>query len=103
MGRHSAAQNSASENPASENAAENPANSNPTPGSKSLPAHIQQALLAGAGGASDTAGQSWEGRDLSGEGNPLHQFDGDDGLPNEALQEALDALKAGYGPEDDVV
>ena len=103
------ANNSAEHNPAQNNSAEhnpahnNPAAANPAPGSKALPAHIQQALLAGAGGASDTAGQSWEGRDLSGEGNPLHQFDGDDGLPNEALQEALDALKAGYGPEDDVV
>ncbi|MDR7293228.1 SseB family protein [Pseudoglutamicibacter albus] len=110
MANNSAEDNLAQNNPAhnkpatAENPTEpNPAAANPAPGSKALPAHIQQALLAGAGGASDTAGQSWEGRDLSGEGNPLHQFDGDDGLPNEALQEALDALKAGYGPEDDVV
>ena len=110
MANNSAEHNPAQNNPAhnkpatAENPTEpNPAAANPAPGSKALPAHIQQALLAGAGGASDTAGQSWEGRDLSGEGNPLHQFDGDDGLPNEALQEALDALKAGYGPEDDVV
>ena len=110
MANNSAEHNPAQNNPAhnkpatAENPTEpNPAAANPAPGSKALPAHIQQALLAGAGGASDTAGQSWEGRDLSGEGNPLHQFDGDDGLPNEALQEALDALKAGYGPEEDVV
>lgn len=110
MANNSAEDNLAQNNPAhnkpatAENPTEpNPAAANPAPGSKALPAHIQQALLVGAGGASDTAGQSWEGRDLSGEGNPLHQFDGDDGLPNEALQEALDALKAGYGPEDDVV
>ena len=110
MANNSAEDNLAQNNPAHNKPATaedptepNPAAANPAPGSKALPAHIQQALLAGAGGASDTAGQSWEGRDLSGEGNPLHQFDGDDGLPNEALQEALDALKAGYGPEDDVV
>ncbi|XQN48871.1 SseB family protein, partial [Glutamicibacter creatinolyticus] len=46
-----------------------------------LPGHIA-AALAQAGSKSDSAGQSWEGRDLSGDGNPLHNFDKDDGLAN---------------------
>lgn len=72
-------------------------------GSRQLPEHIRAALLRGAGGASDSAGQSWEGRDLSGEGNPLHQHDGDDGLANAGLQAALDALHAGTAGEEGVV
>lgn len=72
-------------------------------GSRQLPEHIRAALLRGAGGASDSAGQSWEGRDLSGEGNPLHQHDGDDGLANASLQAALDALHAGTAGEEGVV
>ena len=61
MANNSAEHNPAHNNPAQHNPAQhNPAAANPAPGSKALPAHIQQALLAGAGGASDTAGQSWD-------------------------------------------
>lgn len=59
-----------------------------------LPGHIV-AALAQAGSAADSAGQSWEGRDLSGDGNPLHNFDKDDGQPNAAVVEALTDLRAG--------
>lgn len=70
---------------------------------RELPEHIKAALLRGAGGRTDTAGQEWEGRDLSGDGNPLHRFDGDDGAPDPAVQAALDALLEGTGLEEDVV
>ena len=63
-----------------------------------LPGHIA-AALAQAGSKSDSAGQSWEGRDLSGDGNPLHNFDKDDGLANAQVVEALDQLRAGTGDE----
>ena len=65
-------------------------------GKKELPAHIA-AALAGAGGAGDSAGQSWAGRDLSGEGNPLHQFDHDDGSADPAYEAAVQWLIAGTG------
>ncbi|WP_258935000.1 hypothetical protein [Nesterenkonia pannonica] len=41
----------------------------------------------------------WEGRDLSGEDNPLHTFDGDDGLTAPAVAEAREALIAGAADE----
>ncbi|MDR4533335.1 SseB family protein [Glutamicibacter sp. PS] len=63
-----------------------------------LPGHIA-AALARAGEPSDSAGQSWEGRDLSGEGNPLHNFDQDDGLANPDVVAAIQALRAGTGDE----
>lgn len=69
---------------------------------RELPGHIA-AALAGAGGSTDSAGQSWEGRDLSGQGNPLHNFDQDDGTADSAYAEALSALIAGTGGEADVV
>ncbi len=69
---------------------------------KELPAHIA-AALAGAGGAGDSAGQTWAGRDLSGEGNPLHQFDHDDGRTDPAYEAALQWLAAGTGGEAEVV
>lgn len=69
---------------------------------RELPGHIA-AALAGAGGSTDSAGQSWEGRDLSGQGNPLHNFDQDDGTADSAYTEALSALIAGTGGEADVV
>ena len=51
---------------------------------KELPGHIvallQRQNRDGEGRAADSAGITWQGRDLSGEGNPLHTFDGDDGL-----------------------
>lgn len=69
---------------------------------RELPGHIA-AALAGAGGSTDSAGQSWEGRDLSGAGNPLHNFDQDDGTADAAYTEALSALIDGTGGETDVV
>ncbi|MBV1780875.1 SseB family protein [Paeniglutamicibacter sp. ABSL32-1] len=66
-----------------------------------LPGHIA-AALARAGGSGDSAGQEWEGRDLSGEGNPLHNFDNDNGLIDENLRAAFDGLIAGSGGEQQV-
>lgn len=66
-----------------------------------LPGHIA-AALARAGSTSDSAGQSWEGRDLSGGGNPLHNFDNDNGLIDPKLAAALEALMAGTGTEQGV-
>ena len=48
---------------------------------RELPGHIAAALAA-AGGPADSAGVPWAGRSLEGEGNPLHQFDKDDGQPD---------------------
>ncbi len=54
-----------------------------------LPAHIANLLArqnrAADGSAADSAGISWAGRDLSGDGNPLHSFDGDNGLVTEQI------------------
>lgn len=69
---------------------------------RSLPGHIAAALAA-AGGSADSAGQSWSGRDLSGDGNPLHNFDADDGSPDAGYLTALAALEAGTGTEAAVV
>lgn len=69
---------------------------------RSLPGHIAAALAA-AGGSADSAGQSWSGRDLSGDGNPLHNFDADDGSPDAGYLAALAALEAGTGTEAAVV
>ncbi|WP_077489225.1 SseB family protein [Sinomonas mesophila] len=63
-----------------------------------LPGHIA-AALARAGSGTDSAGQPWAGRDLAGEGNPLHQFDDDDGLADAGVTAALGALAAGEGDE----
>jgi len=63
-----------------------------------LPGHIV-AALAQAGSKSDSAGQSWEGRDLSGEGNPLHGFDKDDGAADAAVVQALAQLRSGQADE----
>lgn len=63
-----------------------------------LPGHIV-AALAQAGAATDSAGQSWEGRDLAGEENPLHKFDKDDGLADAQLMQALADLREGRGSE----
>ncbi|MFJ2619143.1 SseB family protein [Glutamicibacter sp. NPDC087344] len=66
-----------------------------------LPGHIV-AALAQAGSATDSAGQSWEGRDLAGEENPLHKFDKDDGLADAQVVQALADLRAGTGSEASV-
>ncbi|WP_309080160.1 SseB family protein [Zhihengliuella sp.] len=67
-----------------------------------LPGHIA-AALARAGERTDSAGQPWEGRDLSGEGNPLHNFDDDDGLTDAGYAAALADLVAGRGSEEAVI
>ncbi|MDN3483477.1 SseB family protein [Arthrobacter sp. APC 3897] len=69
---------------------------------RALPGHIA-AALAGAGGPADSAGQSWAGRDLSGDGNPLHNFDADDGSADAGYLAALAALEDGTGTEAQVV
>lgn len=67
-----------------------------------LPGHIAAALAA-AGGATDSAGRDWAGRDLSGSGNPLHNFDQDDGLADAGYAAAVQRLVAGSGTEEDIV
>ncbi|NDK33044.1 SseB family protein [Nesterenkonia haasae] len=70
-----------------------------THSSKNLPAHISALLdrqqRSPHGQPADSAGTPWSGRDLSGEGNPLHTFDGDDGLTTPVLGEARRRLLAG--------
>ncbi|MGP9838140.1 SseB family protein [Arthrobacter sp. 179] len=85
---------------ASNAAARTPRGKAPTdqPIGRHLPGHIEAALLR-AGEATDSAGQSWAGRDLSGGGNPLHHFDDDDGTADPGYLEAITALKAGSGTE----
>lgn len=59
---------------------------------RELPPHIA-AQLRSAGGAADTGGQPWEGRDLAhGHG---HLFAGDEGSADEALSRALADRDAG--------
>lgn len=66
-----------------------------------LPAHIEAALAAppqrpgGAANHADSAGQPWAGRDLSGDGNPLHAFDNDDGGVPAPYATAVAKLVAG--------
>lgn len=69
---------------------------------RELPGHIAAALAA-AGGSADSAGIAWQGRDLSGPGNPLHQFDRDDGAADAGVLAARAALLAGTGTEAAVV
>ncbi|WP_261623161.1 SseB family protein [Nesterenkonia marinintestina] len=69
------------------------------PGARELPGHIA-ALLARSntderGRPADSAGVPWSGRDLSGDGNPLHTFDGDDGRIAPAVDRARQRLLAG--------
>ncbi|KHL00782.1 SseB family protein [Sinomonas humi] len=74
------------------------AEGNPAP--RHLPGHIAAALHR-AGEGTDSAGQPWAGRDLAGEGNPLHRFDADDGAADPAVEAALEALASG-GTEEAV-
>lgn len=71
--------------------------------SKELPAHIanllQRQQRSPDGRPADSAGVPWEGRDLAGEGNPLHTFDGDDGLATPQVLTAAQALISGTGDE----
>lgn len=69
------------------------------PVSKDLPGHIaallQRAPRDAHGRPADSAGIPWADRDLSAEGNPLHTFDGDDGLATAAVRSARERLLAG--------
>ncbi|OAV51527.1 SseB family protein [Enteractinococcus helveticum] len=80
-----------------------------------LPGHIQAAIdrnLArqnrdAFGRPADSAGTTWAGRDLSGAGiegsaNPLHAFDTDDGLEDEAWTKVSQDLLDGNADEKDV-
>ncbi|MDN3937245.1 SseB family protein [Arthrobacter sp. YD4] len=74
----------------------------PQPGHRALPGHIA-AALAGAGGATDSAGQPWAGRSLSGDGATIHNFEDDDGTADAGYLAAVAALAAGTGDEAGVV
>jgi hypothetical protein len=67
-----------------------------------LPGHIA-AALAGAGGAVDSAGRPWAGRDLSGDAPKIHNFEDDDGTADAGYLAAVAALLAGTGSEAGVV
>ncbi len=69
---------------------------------KELPGHIAAALQR-AGGMADSAGVPWAGRDLSGSGNPLHDFDADDGSQDAGYGAAIDGLVARESDEARVV
>ncbi|MET1085587.1 MAG: SseB family protein [Arthrobacter sp.] len=73
-----------------------------TPAQRHLPGHIA-AALAGAGGATDSAGQPWAGRSLAGEDARIHNFEDDDGLTDAGYLAAIEALQAGHGDEAAVV
>jgi hypothetical protein len=72
------------------------------PGGRPLPGHIA-AALAGAGGATDSAGQPWAGRSLSGDDARIHNFEDDDGTADAGYLAALAALAAGEVDEAAVV
>lgn len=60
---------------------------------RQLPAHIAAALAGNARNLTDSAGQAWAGRDLSGPDNPLHAFDDDDGAADASLAAAVGRLR----------
>ncbi|WP_427132851.1 SseB family protein [Pseudarthrobacter sp. S9] len=69
---------------------------------RQLPGHIA-AALAGAGGATDSAGRPWAGRSLSGDDAKIHNFGDDDGAADAGYLAAVAALVAGDGDEAGVV
>ncbi|MFJ4226832.1 SseB family protein [Paenarthrobacter nicotinovorans] len=69
---------------------------------RELPGHIA-AALAGAGGATDSAGQPWAGRSLAGDDAKIHNFDDDDGSADAGYLAAIAGLFNGTGGEADVV
>ena len=71
-------------------------------GRRELPGHIA-AALAGAGGATDSAGQPWEGRSLTGDDARIHNFEDDDGSADPGYLAAVDALLNGTGSEAEVL
>lgn len=78
---------------------EHPQHGHDDGGGRPLPGHIAALLARSAtdahGRPADSAGIAWEGRDLSGGGNPLHTFDGDDGRIAPTVAEAREGLVAG--------
>lgn len=74
----------------------------PSATKKELPAHIQ-AQLASAGRETDTAGQTWQGRNLGEGTSHVHQFSGDDGATDPHVQQAFDAFVRGDIAEEQVV
>lgn len=70
--------------------------------SRQLPGHIA-AALAGAGGATDSAGRPWAGRSLAGDDAKIHNFDDDDGTADAGYLAAVAGLRAGTGSESSVV
>ena len=73
-----------------------------SPPARHLPGHIA-AALAGAGGATDSAGQPWAGRSLAGEDAKIRNFEDDDGTADAGYLAAIAALRQGRGDEADVV
>jgi len=73
-----------------------------TPPSRQLPGPIA-AALAGAGGATDSAGRPWAGRSLAGDDAKIHNFDDDDGTADAGYLAAVAGLRAGTGSESSVV
>ncbi|GGV30310.1 SseB family protein [Paenarthrobacter nicotinovorans] len=69
---------------------------------RDLPGHIA-AALAGAGGATDSAGQPWAGRSLTGDDAKIHNFEDDDGTADAGYLAAIAALIDGSGGEAEVV
>ena len=78
------------------------ANESGTTPPRQLPGHIA-AALAGAGGATDSAGQPWAGRSLAGDDARIHNFENDDGTASGAYLAAIAALRKGSGDEAGVV
>lgn len=69
---------------------------------RDLPGHIA-AALAGARGATDSAGQPWAGRSLTGDDAKIHNFEDDDGTADAGYLAAIAALIDGTGGEAEVV
>ncbi|MCU1512296.1 MAG: SseB family protein [Arthrobacter sp.] len=67
-----------------------------------LPGHIA-AALAGAGGPTDSAGQPWAGRSLSGDDARIHSFEDDDGTADAGYLTARSEFLAGDGSEAGIV
>ncbi|MBG6217492.1 hypothetical protein IWX75_001947 [Arthrobacter sp. CAN_A6] len=70
---------------------------------RKLPAHIEAAL---AGNLADSAGRPWAGRDLAGQGNPLHNFEDDVGRADAGYTTAIEGLfdrSSGTVPQEESV
>ncbi|RKQ33325.1 SseB family protein [Kocuria tytonis] len=74
----------------------------PDDAARPLPPHIA-AQLRSAGGATDTGGQAWEGRNLGEGTSHTHQFPDDPGTADPAVAAALGRWRAGETGEQQVV